>query len=115
MEHSTASPKPVPVPPSKPITPDPGAEPTIASALRTRAMWTISILVGLGAWLFFVTVPKIGVYYFAGLLLVSALARLVLAGEPFGLSARNKFWDVTFCVLLAAGLVLVAVGASALK
>lgn len=83
--------------------------------LRTTAMWTISVLVVIGALLMILVTPKAGTFYFAGLLVVAGTLRIFLPGTPFGLSARTKLYDSAFCFGVALAITILTNSASALR
>ncbi len=83
--------------------------------LRTTAMWTVAALIVVGALLMILVTPKVGVFYLAGLLIIAGILRIFLPGTPFGLSARTKIYDSTFCFAVALAMIILTNSASALR
>lgn len=125
MQQPNPSPKsqnPDETPPTRIDLPTDFAEPQSAATvlaaqlrLRTTAMWTISVLVVIGALLMILVTPKVGTFYFAGLLVVAGTLRTFLPGTPFGLSARTKLYDSAFCFGVALAITILTNSASALR
>ncbi|XBH22182.1 DUF3017 domain-containing protein [Jonesiaceae bacterium BS-20] len=84
-------------------------------SLRTTIMWLVSALLVVAGATMVVVSPKMGAFAIATLLALVGTARLVIPGTPFGLSARNRFWDVSFCYAVALAIVILTNSAHSLK
>lgn len=78
-------------------------------------MWLVSISIIVIAALMILVSPKVGAFAMSALLTTVGTARLVTPGTPFGLSARNRFWDVAFCYGVAAAIVILTNSAHSLR
>lgn len=78
-------------------------------------MWLVSVLLIVVAAVMILVSPKMGAFAMAALLVIVGTARLVVPGTPFGLSARNRFWDVSFCYAVALAIVILTNSAHSLK
>ncbi|WP_435299487.1 DUF3017 domain-containing protein [Timonella sp. A28] len=100
-------------PEESPVTP--AAVMARGKTLKTGMMWAIVGAVALGL-VFTLTInPKTGAYYFGLLIALVGTLRWLLPGAPFGIAAREKWFDVLFCYGLSGAVFFLASYSYALK